>query len=127
MVKRFEKLGECHLQVRFQKCHLFMERIKYCGHVLHGGMRSPGPFKVDAVRSWPKPETPKQMKGLLRVVNSYSIYIRKVVNIVALLMTLLQGKCERVLGVDGRKDVVRYQWSVIVSGGRPRWGLLLYS
>ena len=40
-----------------------MERVKYCGHVLHGGMRSPPPSKVDAVRNWPKPKTPKQMKG----------------------------------------------------------------
>ena len=27
VVKCFEKLEECHLKVRFEKCHLFMERI----------------------------------------------------------------------------------------------------
>ena len=57
----FEKLEECHLKVRFEKWLLFMERIKYCGHVLHGGMRSPAPSK-DAVHNWPKPKTPKQRK-----------------------------------------------------------------
>ena len=103
MIKLFEELEECHLQVRFEKCHPFMERIKYCSHVLHRGMRSPSPFQVDAVRNWPKLKTPKQMKGLLRVVNSYSIYITKFVNIAAPLMTSLQGRCERVPGVDGRK------------------------
>ena len=36
VVTLFEKFEECHLEVRFEKCHLFMERIKYCGHVLHG-------------------------------------------------------------------------------------------
>ena len=41
VVKLFEKLEECHLKVRFENCNLFMDRIKYCGHVLHGGMRSP--------------------------------------------------------------------------------------
>ena len=76
VVKVFEKLQECHLNVRFEKCHRFMERIKYCGHVLHGGMRSPPPSKVDAVHNWPKPKTPKQTKGFLGVVNWYSIYIR---------------------------------------------------
>ena len=65
----FEKLEECHVKVRFEKCHLFMERIKYCGHVLYGEMRSPTPSKLDAVRNWPEPKTPKQMKGLLGVVN----------------------------------------------------------
>ena len=107
VVKLFEKLEECHLKVRFEKCHLFMERIKYCVHVLHGGMRSPAPSKVDAVRNWPKPKTPKQMKGFLGVVNWYSIYIRNFSNIAAPLMTSLQGKYERVPGVDGRKGRCR--------------------
>ena len=84
-----------------------MERIKYCGHVLHGGMRSPAPSKVDAVRNWPKPKTPKQMKGFLGAVNWYSIYIRKLSNIAAPLMTSLQGKYERVPRVDGRKGRCR--------------------
>ena len=107
VVKLFEKLEECHLKVRFEKRHLFMERIKCCGHVLHGGMRSPAPSKVDAVRNWPKPKTPKQMKGFLGVVNWYSIYIRKFSNIAAPLMTSPQGKYERVPGVDGRKGLCR--------------------
>ena len=107
MVKFFEKLEECHLKVRFDKCHLFMERIKYCGHVLHGGLRSPAPSKVDAVRNWPKPKAPKQMKGFLEVVNWYSIYIRNFSNIAAPLMTSLQGKYERVPGVDSRKGRCR--------------------
>ena len=107
VVKIFEKLEECHLKVRFEKCHLFIDRIKYCGHVLHGGMRSPAPSKVNAVRNWPKPKTPKQMKGFLGVVNWYSIYIRKFPNVAAPLMTLLQDTYERVPGVDGGKGRCR--------------------
>ena len=107
MVKLFEKLEECHLKVRFEKCHLFMERIKYCEHVLHGGMPSPAPSKVDAVCNWPKPKTPKQMKGFFGVVSWYSIYIRNFSNIAAPLMTSLQGKYERVLGADDRKGLCR--------------------
>ena len=100
-VKLFEKLEECHPRVRFEKCHLFMERIKYCGHVLHEGMRSPAPSKVDAVCDWPKPTTRKRMKGFLGFVNWYSFYIRRFSNIAAPLMTSLQVKYERVPGVDG--------------------------
>ena len=107
VVKLFEKLEECYLKVRFEKCHLFMQRIKYCGHVLHGGMRSPAPSKVDAVRNLPKPETPKQMKGFLRVVNSYSIYIRNFSNVAAPLMTSLQGEYERIPVVGARKGGCR--------------------
>ena len=87
-------------KVRSQKCHLFMERISYCGHVLHEALRSPAPSKVDAVRNWPKPKTPKQMKGFLGVVNWYSIYIRKPSNIAPPLMTSLQGKYQCAPGPD---------------------------
>ena len=107
VVELFEKLEECHLKVRFEKCHLFLERIKCCGHVLHAAMRSPAPSKVDAVRNWPKPKPSKQMKGFLGVVNWCSIYIRKCSNIAAPLMMSLQGKCERFPGVDGRKGHCR--------------------
>ena len=102
LLKLFEKLEECHLKVRFEECHLFMERIKYCGHVLHGAMRSPARSKVVAVRIWPRPKTPKQTTGFLGVVNWYSIYIRKSSNISTPLMTSPQGKYECVPGVDGR-------------------------
>ena len=26
-------LAECHLQVKPEKCHMFMGRVKYCGHI----------------------------------------------------------------------------------------------
>ena len=78
MVKLFEKLEECHPKVRLEECHLFIERMKYCGHVSHGGMLSPAPSKLDAVRIWPKPKTRKQMKVFLGVVKWYSIYIRNI-------------------------------------------------
>ena len=107
MVKFFEKLEKCHLNVRFKKCHFFMESIKYCGHVLHGEMRSPNPSKVDAVRNWPNRNTPKQMKGFWGVVCWYSICIENCSTVAAPLMTSLQGKHEGVPGVDGRKGCCR--------------------
>ena len=62
---------------------------------------------MNAVHNWPKRKAPKQMKGFLGVVHWYSIYIRNVFNIAAPLMTSLQGKYERVPGVDGRKGRCR--------------------
>ena len=59
------------------------------------------------MRNWPKPETPEQMKGFLGVVNWNSIYMRKFSNVAAPLMKSLQGKYERVPGVDVRKGHCR--------------------
>ena len=102
-----EKLEECHLKVCSEKCYLFMERIMYCGHVLHVGMGGAAPSKVDAVLNWPEPKVPKRMKGFLGVVNWYSIYIRTFCDIAASLMTSLQEKYERISRVDGRKGRCR--------------------
>ena len=83
------------------------QKIKYCGHILHGEMRIAAPSRVGAVRIWPKPKTPKQMKGFSGIVNWYSIYIRKFPNIAAPLMRTVQGKYERVPGLDGPKGHCR--------------------
>ena len=48
----FEALAASHLQVKPEKCHLFMERVKYCGHVLEAGTRHPAPGKVEAIKAW---------------------------------------------------------------------------
>ena len=76
VVRLFETLEKCHLKVRFEKCHMFMTKVKYCGHILHDGRRSPAPSKVDAIRNWMVDmiRTPNQMKGFLGLVNWY-IYI----------------------------------------------------
>ena len=76
MLKLLEKLEECHLEVRFEKHNVFMKRIKYCGHVLHDGVRSPAPSNVDTLRNGLRPKSPKHMKGSLGVENGYSIYIK---------------------------------------------------
>ena len=65
VIALFETLEKCHLKVRFDKCHMFMTNVKYRGHILHDGKRSPAPSKVDAVRNGTVKmiQTPKQMKG----------------------------------------------------------------
>ena len=70
-VRRFETLEKYRLKVLFEKCPMFMTRVKYCGHILHDGKPSPAPSKVGAIRSWLVDvfRTLKQMKGYLGLVN----------------------------------------------------------
>ena len=98
-------LAECHLQVKPEKCHMFMGRVKYCGHILEGGMRKPAPSKVAAIkeRSEAMISTPKQMKGFLGVCNWYSIYIKNHAALAAPLMDSLHGKYSHVAGKEGSK------------------------
>ena len=47
--KSFGVLKECHLQLKKVKYFLFYTQVKYVGHILHEGQRSPAPGKVGAV------------------------------------------------------------------------------
>ena len=90
----FERLHDCYLTVKPDKCHLFRTRVKYCGHILEGGTRRPAKSKVEAITGWTKEmiKTPKQMKGFLELANWYAIYIKNFAQHAAPLMESLKGK-----------------------------------
>ena len=69
----FEVFKECHLQVKKEKCFPFYTQVKYVGHILHEGQRSPTPGKVAAVHGWSKImiRTPKQMKSFLGICDCH--------------------------------------------------------
>ena len=98
-------LAECHLQVKPEKCHILMGRVKYCGHILEGGMRKPAPSKVAAIKEWREAmmSTPKPMKGFLGVCNWHSMYIKNYAALAAPLMDSLHGKYSHVAGKEGSK------------------------
>ena len=90
----FEVLKECHLQVKTEKCFLFYTQVKYVGHILHEGQRSPAPGKVAAVREWSEDmiRTPKQMKTFPGICNWHSVYIPNYASLAAPHMDSLAGK-----------------------------------
>ena len=97
VTKLFRCLADHHLQVKEQKCHVFCQRVKYSGHILHQRRTSPAPERLAAVRDWTEAmiRTPKHMKGLLRVCNWYSINIPQYASLAAPLMNSLKGSYER--------------------------------
>ena len=56
---------------------MFMQQVRYVGHVLCGGQRFPDPSKTEAIAQWRAEDikTPKALKGFLGILNWYSIYI----------------------------------------------------
>ncbi|KAJ8754363.1 hypothetical protein K2173_002814 [Erythroxylum novogranatense] len=47
------------------KCQFGTREVKYLGHVISNGGVSVDPYKIDSIRSWPKPTTPKALRGFL--------------------------------------------------------------
>ena len=95
--KLFRCLADHHPQVKEEKCHLFCQRVQYCGHILHKGGICPAPEKVAAVRDCTEAMicTPKQMKGFLGICNWYSICISQYASLAGALMDSLKGKYDR--------------------------------
>ena len=106
VIALFETLEKCHVKVRFEKCHMFVTKVKYCGHILHDGKRSPAPSKVNAIQNWKVTmmQIPKQMKEFLGLVNWYSINIKNYADLAAPLMESLQKKYKHATKVQGQKD-----------------------
>ena len=82
---------------------MLMGRVKYCSHILEGGMRKPAPFKVAAIKEWTESMigTLQQMKGLLGVCNWYSIYISNYAALAPPLKDSLHGKYSHVTAKPG--------------------------
>ena len=65
------------------KASSFMRGVKFCGHVLGGGKRSPAPGKLAAVQKWPLPPTVTALRGFLGLCNYYCRYEPMFTNLAA--------------------------------------------
>ena len=68
--------------------------MKYVGHILHEGQRSPAPGKVAQVSQWSEDmiRTPTRMKSFLGICNWFSIYIPHYASLSAPLMDSLAAR-----------------------------------
>jgi hypothetical protein len=76
------------------KVHLFMQMIKFCGHILCDGTRRAAPSKLQAIELW-KPEMIKtitHMRGFLGLAQYYSQYVKGFADIVFPLSEVLKNK-----------------------------------
>ena len=68
----FERLHKEKFMAKQQKCELGKTCIKYLGHVIENGTVYADPNKVNAVRTWPKPENIKEVQQFMGLANYYA-------------------------------------------------------
>lgn len=72
----FERLREAGLKLKPKKCEFFKTEILYLGHVISGEGIKCDPAKIEAIRKWKPPRTPRQTKVFLGTVNYYNRFIK---------------------------------------------------
>ena len=70
------RLEEAGLQLDLSKCEFEVKKVKYLGYIIEIGKGlSMDPDKVEAIRSWARPQTVKGVRSFLGFANYYRIFI----------------------------------------------------
>jgi len=73
--KVFQRLGEAHLKLNPEKFQLFRKWVRYLGHIVSPSGVTTDPEKLEAVKSWPKPNNKQQLRSFLGLCTYYRRFI----------------------------------------------------
>ena len=72
----FERLVAANLKLKPSKCVMFAPETLFLGHIISADGVKCDPKKVDAVKNWQRPQTPRQVQVFLGTVNYYNRFIK---------------------------------------------------
>ena len=94
------------LTVKRTKMHLFVRKVKFCGHILCNGQRMSSPEKRAAIEKWRWEDirTPKHLKSFLGLTQWYAIYMRNYAKYAGILSEALRKLPEPTAKDKGRSS-----------------------
>ena len=69
------KLEEAKLEVKLKKCKFAQNPVKYLGHLVEGGCRSPKEAKIKTFLDLPSPKTKTEIRKVLGMTGYYMLGI----------------------------------------------------
>lgn len=89
--KVFQRLQEYNLKLNPKKCKFFKTKVTYLGHVVSSEGIQTDPSKVEAVKTWPRPNTVKEVRKFLGFAGYYRRFIKDFSSVARPLNNLLIG------------------------------------
>ena len=86
------RLGQAGLKLKPKKCHWFQKSVKFLGHICSKEGIACDPEKVIAIKNWHEPNTIKEVRSFLGIVNYYRKFIPNCSAIMRPLTRLLHKK-----------------------------------
>uniref|UniRef100_A0A3P9JC12 Gypsy retrotransposon integrase-like protein 1 n=1 Tax=Oryzias latipes TaxID=8090 RepID=A0A3P9JC12_ORYLA len=86
-----QRLRENGLKLSPQKCKFFQTSVRYLGHIVSRNGVETDPEKIAAIKTWPVPQTLKQLKSFLGFAGYYRRFVKDYSKIVKPLNELTAG------------------------------------
>ena len=98
-----QRLERANLTLQPEKCKFLKKEVAYLGHVISREGVKPDPKKVEAVRKFPRPRNPKNVKQFLGLAGYYRRFIPKF-SIIAKPLSHLLKKGVRFAWTSGQQE-----------------------
>ena len=73
-----DRLRKANWKLEPKKCVILKRQVTYLGHILSEEVVKPDLKNLEAVKDFPRPKTPKDIKCFLGLVGYYRRYIRSI-------------------------------------------------
>lgn len=85
-----KRLNDYGFTLKIEKCHFFVEELKFLGHIVNSKGIRPDPAKIQDIVNLPEPTNVPQLRSLLGSISAYSKFIPDIRKIRAPFDELLQ-------------------------------------
>ncbi|GFT89833.1 retrovirus-related Pol polyprotein from transposon 297 [Trichonephila clavipes] len=90
-----QRIKRAKLTIKPSKCKFAQQNVKFLGHIVGQGFRTPSEIKVQAVLEFPTPRTKTQIRAFLDIAGYYQNYINLFSVIAAPLTDALKGRAKK--------------------------------
>ncbi|XP_050314887.1 uncharacterized protein LOC126749236 [Anthonomus grandis grandis] len=72
----FERLLSFNMKIQLDKCEFLKKDVEFLGHIITAEGVKPNPRKIEAIKNFKIPNTPKEIKSFLGLVGYYRKFIK---------------------------------------------------